>query len=158
MPTCTVLETIGPKTNQEAHNLPTYCVIFYCCCDIQGKYISWFLLQGSSVSSTKKNENTYFFSFQLQYSNDVHENYQKSIYSPSNIRIMECSIAFSREIIRKDKFFFVVFFFLEAILLPMVLLRNKEFSFQLILKEISKIYIACLWITANFIVVHKLYI
>lgn len=40
----------------------------------------------------------------------------------------------------------------------MVLLRNKEFSFQLILKEISKIYIACLWIIANFTVVYKLYI
>lgn len=67
---------------------------------------------------------------------------------------MECSIAFSCGIIRKDK----DFFFLEAILLPMVLLRNKEFSFQQILKEISKIYIACLWITANFTVVCKLYI
>lgn len=39
------------------------------------------------------------------------------------------------------------FSFLEALLLPMALLRNEGFSFQLILKEISKIYIACLWIT-----------
>ena len=93
--------------------------------------------------------------FALEYLNNIHANYHKSIDSPSNIRIMECSIAFSCGIIRKDKEFF---FSLEAIPLPMVLLRNKEFSFQLILKEISKIYIACLWITANFTVRRKLYI
>lgn len=48
----------------------------------------------------------FFFRFPLQYLNNVHENYQKSLDSPSYIRIMECSIAFSCGIIRKDKDFF----------------------------------------------------
>lgn len=47
-----------------------------------------------------------FLRFPFQYLNNVHENSQKSIDSPSNIRIMECSVAFSCGIIRKDKDFF----------------------------------------------------
>lgn len=143
-----------PRKHATFLHIVLFSIVAY---EIQGKYISWFLLQGSSVSSTEKNNISkinIFFRFPLQYLNNVCENYQKSTDSPSYIRIMECSIAFSCGIIRKDK----DFFFLEAILLPMVLLRNKEFSFQLILKEISKIYIASLWITANFTVVRKLYI
>lgn len=59
-------------------------------------------------SSEKNNESkiNIFFRFPLQYLNNVHEDDQKSIDSPSNIRIMECSIAFSCGIIRKDKEFF----------------------------------------------------
>lgn len=44
--------------------------------------------------------------FSLEYLNNIHANYHKSIDFPSNIRIMECSIAFSCGIIRKDKDFF----------------------------------------------------
>lgn len=35
--------------------------------------------------------------------------------------------------------------------------KNKAFSFKLILEAISEMYISCLWITTNFIVMHKLY-
>lgn len=44
--------------------------------------------------------------FSLQYLNNIHANYHKSIDFPSNIRIMECSIAFSCGVIRRDKEFF----------------------------------------------------
>lgn len=68
--------------------------------------MSWLLLQKRSESGIEKNNKSkinIFSGFSLQYLNNVHENDQKSIGSPSNIRIMECSIAFSCGIIRKEK-------------------------------------------------------